>query len=689
MTRKEYYNSILGDFAKLRQFFAKMPKGGDLHNHLTGSAYAETYFEIACKKKMYADLATGKLYKNTDGSRPSTAIQLSKDMANLHNTRMTLIDKWSIRNFQPYKCALGPDEYFFGEFGLFGAVKEKDDLVRFAHELKVRATQENVLYLEIMGTSPSIPTNAFLSADKYQDYTIRIQEACKKYNYNPAEAGSKLNSCFTELLHEYEQDYNDNTKESDIRSAVSSYVLLIKDIDNESWTVTHPFDTCVLSKEKLTVRYQGYASRTKDPMVVFAQLYIVHKAIQNSDLIVGCNIVAAENSENSMLYYKAHMAMFKVLHENLSSDGNPIPTSLHAGELTMGLIRPEHLTYHINDAVNIAEAYRIGHGVDIPFERDSEKLLSTMVRYNTPVEINLSSNEFILGEMEGSHPFRIYKDAKVPLILCTDDPGILRASLTEEYALAAYRYKLSFDEIKKICRNSILYSFLPKADKDKMLSNYDNQMVKFESEKIEVPQEIVIEGYVSVPAETVKESCQFKESGKDNDQKCSQFDCPSDNLIVSRSHHGDENGCTSYGYGMPEICFDAENKKLAFRHFLSPTVMVGEDHEVSFDKESNHSCQCSAGECFVGRTHKGDENGATKYRIAPLEFADTNGFSYEFIEQDYHKVVHKESDNEAMFCEGQEPQYWPMTGREHHGDENANTTTKFSFYRVIFRKKLD
>ena len=148
----------------------------------------------------------------------------------------------------------------------------------------------------------------------------------------------------------------------------------------------------------------------------------------------------------------------------------------------MGLIRPEHLTYHINDAVNIAEAYRIGHGVDIPFERDSEKLLSTMVRYNTPVEINLSSNEFILGEMEGSHPFRIYKDAKVPLILCTDDPGILRASLTEEYALAAYRYKLSFDEIKKICRNSILYSFLPKADKDKMLSNYDNQMVKFESE---------------------------------------------------------------------------------------------------------------------------------------------------------------------------------------------------------------
>lgn len=245
MTRKEYYNSILGDFAKLRQFFAKMPKGGDLHNHLTGSAYAETYFEIACKKGMYADMETGKLYKSTDKGRPQTAIQLSKNMQGLHNTRMTLIDKWSIRNFQPYKCALGPDEYFFGEFGLFGAVSDRDDLIRFAHELKVRATQENVLYLEIMGTSPIIPPNAFLTSEKYESYTSHINSTCKDYSSNSAVAKEKLVSCFKSLINEYEESYNKRTK---IYSVANKYVAELMIIDIESWNLKHPLTLAPFQK---------------------------------------------------------------------------------------------------------------------------------------------------------------------------------------------------------------------------------------------------------------------------------------------------------------------------------------------------------------------------------------------------------------------------------------------------------
>lgn len=110
----EYFESIKGNPAALRQFFSAMPKGGDVHNHLTGSAYAETYFELAAKKGMYVNPETGRLY----AQKPMEVetIQLSKDMDDLHNHRMALIDKWSIRNFQPYKYPLGPDEYFFGTF---------------------------------------------------------------------------------------------------------------------------------------------------------------------------------------------------------------------------------------------------------------------------------------------------------------------------------------------------------------------------------------------------------------------------------------------------------------------------------------------------------------------------------------------------------------------------------------------
>ena len=42
----EYFSSIHNDENRLRQFFAEMPKGGDLHNHLTGAAYAESYFKL-------------------------------------------------------------------------------------------------------------------------------------------------------------------------------------------------------------------------------------------------------------------------------------------------------------------------------------------------------------------------------------------------------------------------------------------------------------------------------------------------------------------------------------------------------------------------------------------------------------------------------------------------------------------
>lgn len=154
----EYFESIKGNHAALRQFFTAMPKGGDVHNHLTGSAYAETYFELAAKKGMYVNPETGRLY----AQKPMEVetIQLSKDMDDLHNHRMALIDKWSIRNFQPYKYPLGPDEYFFGTFGLLSALTgDAENLACLMHELKVRAVKENVQYLEVMATSPSVPTN--------------------------------------------------------------------------------------------------------------------------------------------------------------------------------------------------------------------------------------------------------------------------------------------------------------------------------------------------------------------------------------------------------------------------------------------------------------------------------------------------------------------------------------------------
>lgn len=214
-----------------------------------------------------------------------------------------------------------------------------------------------------------------------------------------------------------------------------------------------------MDTSNVVCRYQGYSSRGSEPLKVFAQLYVVHKACaEDSDnLLVGCNIVAAENGEKSMLYYRLHMEMFAALATKFPI----VNTSLHAGELTLGLGRPEHLTYHIGQAVNTAKAHRIGHGVDLPFEQDSDELLKVMKGNEIPVEINLTSNEFILGVKDTEHPITLYHKAGIPIIISTDDPGILRHSLTELYTLAALRYGFSYKEIKEFVNNSITYSFLP------------------------------------------------------------------------------------------------------------------------------------------------------------------------------------------------------------------------------------
>ena len=78
-----------------------------------------------------------------------------------------------------------------------------------------------------------------------------------------------------------------------------------------------------------------------------------------------------------------------------------------------------------------------------------------------PVEINLTSNEDVLGISGKNHPFPIYRKFGVPVALSTDDEGIERIDLTHEYVRAAESYALSYADLKQLVRNSLEYSFLP------------------------------------------------------------------------------------------------------------------------------------------------------------------------------------------------------------------------------------
>lgn len=76
----------------------------------------------------------------------------------------------------------------------------------------------------------------------------------------------------------------------------------------------------------------------------------------------------------------------------------------------------------------------------------------------------------------------LYHNAGVPIIISTDDPGILRTSLTEQYTLAALRYGFSYNEIKQFVYNSIKYAFLTETDKDALNTKLDNLFIEFEED---------------------------------------------------------------------------------------------------------------------------------------------------------------------------------------------------------------
>lgn len=448
------FEKIRKSEAALQYFFSRMPKGGDLHNHLTGSVYAETYFDIAVKEGMFLDPDSYMLYLKDDTHKPEKCIGLNPDMNNLHDWRVRCIDHWSIRNFQTSRSTLPPDEFFFATFGKFGKATNRY-LVDFLKELRLRAQAENVQYLEIMATGAKT-NSSFLGKYSKENDSI-IQQIKRKDDF-------AIKATLKTLYHQWEKD-------SSFQQDIINYSTMIDSLDSASKTAA----------PEVLVYYQTYASRNvADPIKVYAQLYVGFKTALKNPKLVGVNIVQAENGDYAIRDYWGHMQMF--LYLKLFTE-NKIKASMHAGELCLGLVPPEDLQSHIWDAVAVGGADRIGHGVDIVFEKQAENLLSVMKKRKTAVEINLTSNEFILGVKGDTHPIMVYHENNVPIVLSTDDPGILRTNLTQQFVIAAMRYpELTYSDFKTFVLNSIEYSFMPEKDKKTVKNRLQSKLNAFEGE---------------------------------------------------------------------------------------------------------------------------------------------------------------------------------------------------------------
>jgi adenosine deaminase len=121
-----------------------------------------------------------------------------------------------------------------------------------------------------------------------------------------------------------------------------------------------------------------------------------------------------------MTDYAEHMRMIGFLRTLYPK----VRITLHAGELAPGLVPPEGLCCHVRLVLEVAKTDRIGHGVDVMYEDRPYELMKDLAAKRVMVEINLISNDMILGIKGKDHPFSLYHKFGVPVALSTDDEGV-------------------------------------------------------------------------------------------------------------------------------------------------------------------------------------------------------------------------------------------------------------------------
>jgi adenosine deaminase len=417
-----YFESVRKSPPQMLAFLRRMPKGADLHTHLSGAVYAESYIQWAADKGLCVHQATAAL-SQPPCDQGSGQIPVSTALSNQGLYRK-LIDAWSMR-YWPYS-GVNAHEQFFDSFGKFGAATSGQSGKMLA-EVTSRAARGRVLYLEIMLT-PDGPASSLIG---------------QKVGWD-----GDLNGTLNKL------------RGSGIAAAAEAGVKAIRDAEEEKDKILKCGTSQADAGCSVTIRYVAQVSRAAALGSVFAQMVTGFALANDPDSkVVALNLVQPEDWLLSMQNFSVQMKMLGFLRPLYPK----AHLTLHAGELAPGMVPPEGLTFHIRESVMKGHAERIGHGVAVMNEEDPYGLLREMARRNVMVEICLTSNDAILGVRKEQHPLATYLQYGVPVALATDDEGVSRSEISREYLKAAEEHGLGYGRLKAMARNSLQYAFLPGA----------------------------------------------------------------------------------------------------------------------------------------------------------------------------------------------------------------------------------
>ncbi len=406
----------------LLAFVHDLPKGGDLHNHLDGAIYAEDLIDFAADGSLCVDRTSSRLLAPPcDSCESYTAKPAARCGYGDHVLYNEMIDAWSMRNWRPGDES-GHDHFFaaFDKFGLASHTHVAEAIAAATN----RAGMDQLQYVEFMHTADAGAAAQLAGKVEWTSDYAKMRDALLSAGIKDAAAETSKRLAA------------DDARAREILKCGTAEAAPGCSVD---------------------VRYLYQVLRGLQRQIVFAQILLGFELASSDPRFVGLNLVMPEDWYVPLHDFNEHMAMVDYLHSVYPK----VHIALHAGELALGLVPPEDLTFHIRASVERGHAERIGHGVSVMNEKDPIALLHEMAERNVLVEIALTSNDMILGVSGDDHPLPVYMKYGVPVALATDDEGVARSDMTHEYLRAVETYHLSYADLKRMARQSLEHSFLP------------------------------------------------------------------------------------------------------------------------------------------------------------------------------------------------------------------------------------
>ena len=392
----------------LTSFMRAFPKGAELHTHLSGATRTTSLVQYGAEQ--------GDTFTPLDGSTPFPfSAALTPGPA-----RRAAIDGMSVYRMAPGTQAT--HDHFFATFGAMPDLQARTRQQAYA-EVTDRAARGGLMYQEIMQTY-LLGDIASAGADVGMSDDLEATRV------------AMLNGPLTPLIARADRE---------VRNDMAGVRRL------QRCGTAHASAGC-----GVRVRLIWQSIRVLPPAEAYALMIAGFELAHRNPYVVGNTLVDREEAPESLRDFPLHMRMYAHLRQVYRDDR----IDLHAGEMAPGFAPPSALRDHIRASI-AAGSRRIGHGVDIRWEQGSAQLMHLMARRRIAVEVNLKSNEVLLGIEGRDSQFDAYRRAGVPMVLGSDDQGEFNSAITDDWLRAVTRQKATYPELITLARNSLEYSFAP------------------------------------------------------------------------------------------------------------------------------------------------------------------------------------------------------------------------------------